>query len=884
VTTEELMPNEEFRHPHDIEVGPDGALYIIEWGNNFNFAATGINPDSGLYRIEQRTGGLPALASAQATPTSGPAPLEVQFTGELSDRGADDPPTYEWDFGDGETSTEVNPTHTYTEAGTYEVTLTVTDAAGITTDTVTINVRAAVDCGPPRSDEFDGAELDADRWEVIRRDDERLSVSDGALHLVSAPMDIFQGETGMPNIVLQELPGGGGEPWSVTTEMTWDPTQNFQNAGMIVYGDDDNYIKTGMVWNGARNFELIKELGGTAEFPGGAAAGDVPSTYFLRLVSADGNAVTSEFSADGETWTEIGTTDLTGIASPRIGVYATASTQAGAGQPTASFHSVTIEPEREDCPTQCPSDEFDGAELDTAKWSFLHPSTETAPFVQDGNLVLTLSGFSFDADRPGPTSVLGQAMPLDDWEAVAKISAPDLNDDASGQSLFAKVGLIVWQENLLEPNKHFISYTHDRNADDEGASTFFEASAQNGPAGGDRILGDRVGTAPAEENLAGPFWIRINWVSINTGAASELNIEEIMPVDEGPIYVGPYGANGSSQAMFDYVRFTPEDPECDGEPDTTPPVTTAQLNGADPEPTYDGPVEVTLTAEDPGVNASGVDLTEYRVNPEGGGPQTHDVFAQGATWEPEQVEAALGDEVTWNFDEPEAQFPHDVWLVPPAGNPDPAGPDIFEVTDGTVNPGGPPVSYTPEEEGAWTFICRVHSVFSGGEWSGMVGTADVTGGGGWLPYTEPFTVSDEDDYLIEYRSTDVAGNVEDPNQVEFAITEDAGEPELRVRGVPPVVKVKPRKKQAKLRFLATNVGDAPTGPVSLCVKAPKKKLELKGKRCLNRPSIDPGQTGSRAVGLRVKPKARGKTTKVTLIARGPNVDTQRTTARVRVRK
>ena len=63
-------------------------------------------------------------------------------------------------------------------------------------------------------------------------------------------MDIFAGQTGLPNIVLQPLPEDGTEPWSITTEITWAPTQNFQNAGLIVYGDDNNYIKTGMVWNG----------------------------------------------------------------------------------------------------------------------------------------------------------------------------------------------------------------------------------------------------------------------------------------------------------------------------------------------------------------------------------------------------------------------------------------------------------------------------------------------------------------------------------------------------------------------------------------------------------------------------------------------------------
>jgi PKD repeat protein/glucose/arabinose dehydrogenase len=807
VTTEELMPAEDFRHPHDIEIGPDGALYIIEWGNNFNFAAQGINPDSGLYRIEQRTGGLPALAEADASPRSGSALLEVQFTGELSDRGADDPPTYEWDFGDGETSTEVNPTHTYTEVGIYEATLTVTDEAGVTTDTVTINVREAIECGPPRSDEFDGEELDS-KWEVIRRDDERLSVSDGALHLVSAPQDIFGGETGLPNIVLQPMPGGGSGAWSITTEMTWEPTQNFQNAGLMVYVDDDNYIKTGMVWNGARNFELIKETSGGASFEGTVSAAPVGNRYFLRLVSENGNDITSQFSPDGETWTEIGTTTLEGLVDPRFGVYATASTQAGAGQPTASFHSVTIEPDREECPTQCPSDEFDAAELDTEKWSFLHPSTETDPFVEDGHLVLTHSSFSFDADRPGPASVLATPMPLDDWEVIAKISSPDLNTDDTGQSLFAKVGLIVWQVNDNEPNKHFISYTHVRNADDQGETTFFEASGQNGPEAGDRTLGARVGQAPAAENLAGPYWIRITrtgdeiegfysltdpeqspeWVSINAGSAADLNIEEFMPADEGPIYVGPYGANGSTEARYDYVRFSPEDPECDGGgEDTIPPVTTHTL---DPDEPDQGPVEVTLSATDPG---------------EGGGePQTHDVQAQGAVWNPDELDLASGDVVTWHFDDPPAQFPHDVWLVPPGGNPAPGGGDLFEVTDGIVPAGGPPVSHTFEEQGTWTFICRVHSAFSGGQWTGMVGTAEVGPGSGdepsrvdfteyrintdgatgdWVrsdnaegddPFETAFTVSEEGAHEVEYRSTDNAGNVEDIKSVEFEIE---GEPE-----------------------------------------------------------------------------------------------------------
>ena len=48
---EEFMSDEEFLRPHDMEFGPDGHMYLIEWGDEFNYAAEEVNPDSGLYRI-----------------------------------------------------------------------------------------------------------------------------------------------------------------------------------------------------------------------------------------------------------------------------------------------------------------------------------------------------------------------------------------------------------------------------------------------------------------------------------------------------------------------------------------------------------------------------------------------------------------------------------------------------------------------------------------------------------------------------------------------------------------------------------------------------------------------------------------------------------------
>ena len=56
----------------------------------------------------------------------GSAPLTVHFT----DKTLNSPDTLLWKFGDGTTSTEKNPTHTYSAAGLYKVSLTASNEAG----------------------------------------------------------------------------------------------------------------------------------------------------------------------------------------------------------------------------------------------------------------------------------------------------------------------------------------------------------------------------------------------------------------------------------------------------------------------------------------------------------------------------------------------------------------------------------------------------------------------------------------------------------------------------------------------------------------------------------------------------------------------------------
>ena len=70
--------------------------------------------------------GVTPIADFAATPTSGSAPMNVQFT----DLSKGDVTNWVWDFGDGQGSTDQNPTHTYWAGGTYTVTLTASNAYG----------------------------------------------------------------------------------------------------------------------------------------------------------------------------------------------------------------------------------------------------------------------------------------------------------------------------------------------------------------------------------------------------------------------------------------------------------------------------------------------------------------------------------------------------------------------------------------------------------------------------------------------------------------------------------------------------------------------------------------------------------------------------------
>jgi glucose/arabinose dehydrogenase/PKD repeat protein len=107
--------------PTCLKEGPDGALYYTDYSLDPDFSWAMIR------RIRYLGTNDPPSAVASAFPTAGLPPLTVDFSsaGSLDPEGQ--PVTFLWRFGDNQTSTLPNPSHTYQQAGMYSVRLAVSD-------------------------------------------------------------------------------------------------------------------------------------------------------------------------------------------------------------------------------------------------------------------------------------------------------------------------------------------------------------------------------------------------------------------------------------------------------------------------------------------------------------------------------------------------------------------------------------------------------------------------------------------------------------------------------------------------------------------------------------------------------------------------------------
>ena len=256
--------------------------------------------DAVAVTINPADGNTPPEARANG-PYSGTEGVAIQFSSDGSVDQDGSIVLYAWDFGDGNTSAEADPTHTYIAAGSYIVTLTVTDDAGdSSTDSTEAIVEAIVVSSPPTADAggpysgyvgdaiaFDGsASSDADGV-VVRYD---WDYGDGTITEDAGPMPThiysIAGSYTVTLTVVDDTGDAHAETSSVTVAERGAPLDGgaqYSSYCAACHGDPwlEPVVDAGLVGAhrvaGARSCTIEASIYGTLVFPDGA-----PGMEFLK--------------------------------------------------------------------------------------------------------------------------------------------------------------------------------------------------------------------------------------------------------------------------------------------------------------------------------------------------------------------------------------------------------------------------------------------------------------------------------------------------------------------------------------------------------------------------------------------------------------------------
>jgi len=580
-----------------------------------------------------------------------------------------------------------------------------------------------------RDDEFTGDSLDGNRWnQTIRYDGDAVEVSDGALNIETQPGDINGNNAINPrNFVLQDAPEGD---WVATTRFKAPLQVRYQLAGLMMYNDDDNYVKADVVaYNAAGAARDLR-----AEFAGerngtGFGSRNIPvanateSGYYHLRVTKVGTSYTAEVSlTDGQSWTPIGDAPIT-FDQPltALGVMAIGPEQ---DEPvTVSFDYVRIDVEGEE-----PDPVDEEAPTTSITWSPAQADGEEGWYTSAPSFTLTAT----DGDGSGVASTeyrIGEG----EWTAYTESSgAVEITEDGTYTVQFRSTDEA---ENVEEAGSATVK------VDTTAPVTTVSQAPQDGATvvtltGDD---GEGSGVAGIEYQLDGGEWVAYTEPVRVTGAGEHTML--VRSTDTA-------GLVEEAQS----VTVTVDDGG-DPEPgDTTAPTTTLTWSPAQPDGKagwYTTAPSFTLSATDG--DGSGVASTEYKI---GDGDWT----AYTATVQIDQDGTR------------EVQFRS----VDRAGNREPAGSATVKVD--TTAP-ETSVSQAPEEGAVVVTLTG-----DDGEGSGLAGIEYQLDGGEWVAYTEPVRVTGAGEHTMLVRSTDTAGLVEEAQSVTVTVEDEEPEPPVDTEG------------------------------------------------------------------------------------------------------
>jgi len=581
-------------------------------------------------------------------------------------------------------------------------------------------------------DEFEGPALDP-RWTVLRRDDAQIAFAGGRLSLGMGTGDLITGTASAQNVITQEAPAGG---WVATT--TFNIAQigtNGEQAGMALWGSEGTnnntfakavFIQTG---SGARQFEVVYTDKNELARPisaSAAYAGPADADVSIRM-RADGRRVVTEYSLDGTAWTQIG--DVATFNGPlRTGLVAMRGGTAGAGG-VVPYERFTLECGPDVAVTTSAASGEAPLAVDltgtvseagaTLAWDFGDGTTASGGLTQSHTYAAP-GTYRAELRATGANGVATVGSTLVTVLADAP-ACPARSDEFAGNALDPK-----WEILRSVPTRLSVS----------------DGSLRLSGLGGDMHAGTANARNVVLQTAPAGAWIATAKIDVSALATAPAGGQT------GLLVWKTEGTNSNNFAKIVYNRRSATSYWIERQNNTN----SSAAGGATPEVTG-SPTFVYIRARSNGA-ANPTIRAEYSLDGQswtavqggfqmGGGAapiKVGVVYFHGGTTRSIAVDSfEFGGAENCGADTTAPTTQAILDPAPPAGNQF-QGP-VGVTLDAFDNVGG----------------------------SGLAGSEYRVNGGDWTPYTGRFVISPNGSYTVDYRSTDVATNVETFKSVSFTI-------------------------------------------------------------------------------------------------------------------
>jgi len=150
--------------------------------------------------------------------------------------------------------------------------------------------------------------------------------------------DLWGSANDTRNSIFRDLPS----TWT-TVRMrlsAFDPSQNYQQAGFVIYDNDDNYVHLTRAYEYGNHVTFINEITGSAQSVGSVTENATSSVYLQLVRDHFTETITATYSLDGTNWTSVGPGVVHVFSNPRVGIVSGGSPS---GYPVCDVSWIEIE-------------------------------------------------------------------------------------------------------------------------------------------------------------------------------------------------------------------------------------------------------------------------------------------------------------------------------------------------------------------------------------------------------------------------------------------------------------------------------------------------------------------------------------------------------------